>query len=133
MMVYFFSKDFRSTDYPMFEAGAGWATKSTDEIIVFSDEFTFVPTIQEFTKNMVVNFENNQNDKFFIDITAHVNRIIDYLNKGRDNSGEEKIDYLSDPVFPTKAEGTKPVCDCIDSKLFKHLSAYQKDFDDYLD
>jgi len=133
MCIYFFSKDFRTSDYPMFEAGAGWATKSTDIIFVLSDKYNNVPSIPEFNANTVVCFSRPFNDKFYIDFTASLNEMINHLNKGREISGTDKLRLFTLPNFPLMKDRHDSTESYVDSDIISVLSSYGEELGKYLD
>ncbi|MDY0389248.1 MAG: hypothetical protein RBT65_19430, partial [Methanolobus sp.] len=111
MVVYFFTVFFRSavTDYPVFEAGAGWASKSSHQVNVFLDYSKCKSDVLLYNVDTFVNFEElikpNDHDRFFLQLTDSLNRMIQHLNKGRiiaqaTNDRVNLIRELSIPNFP---------------------------------
>ena len=142
MMVYFFSKDFRLSDYPLLETGAGWATKTKDEVLVFSDKSEFVCKAPIFNTDTFILFESMLSDertrKFYAELTDGINEMVNHLNIGRSNfestHGVNQIKKLKLPVFPMLADvpSSQNDSDFIDPLLQKHVLAYKDRIIKYL-
>lgn len=108
LVVYFVFPGFRESDYCMFEAGAGWATKSVNDVQILADSFASIPAY----------LSNNKKEKCldgsigYIDlnkgnytkIVTLLNAMIEHLNIGREILGQNRISLFEEAVFPDNVQ-----------------------------
>lgn len=94
LLFYLTSKDYKNSEYCMFEGGAGWATRSVSQYIVLSLTYGEIP---KFITNgkMECCLEKGGTIPFdretYYFIRETLNRMIDHINRGRKVSGESLV------------------------------------------
>ena len=129
LLVYLTSKNYKQSEYCMFEGGAGWATRGVGDYILMSLSYSEIP---EFLTNGKLEFSFIKNNEIVLSkdtydfITNNVlNIIIEHLNKSRDE--DEKISLFDKPDFPTDIEmrnAGKSACDFMDRDVVEYWKYY---------
>lgn len=103
-ILYLVSKDYKKSEYCMFEGGAGWATRAVGEYILLPLTY---PEIPVFLTNGKKEFSLERNKKIVLDritylyIVGIFNKIITHLNKGRKVKGESLIQLFNEDELPS--------------------------------
>ena len=130
LLLYLTSKDYKQSEYCMFEGGAGWATRAVNEYELLSLTHEEIP---EFLTNSKMEFclECNGNiqlnRKMCLYLIRLLNRIINHLNNGRELVKKNLIKPFEDVVIPTDLELDKcgkTVLDFIDYDIIEHWNRY---------
>lgn len=118
-IVYVITPRFTDSDYCMFEAGAGWATRTPGEFDLLTSHYDHVPQYLR-TQRTPVNFVD-QNGKLLLNRDTYfslvdvANRLIDHLNEGRTFRNEALIPHIEENELPEDAElreQNKKIEDC---------------------
>ena len=129
LLVYLASKNYKQSEYCMFEGGAGWATRGVGDYILMSLSYNEIP---EFLTNGKLEFSFIKNNEIVLSketydfiINNVLNIIIEHLNKSRDEN--EKISLFDKPNFPTDIDmsnANKSVCDFMDRDVVEYWKYY---------
>ncbi len=107
LLLYLTSKDYKMSEFCMFECGAGWATRSVGDYICLSLTYSEIP---KFITNgkLEFSFEVDKdiplNRQSYIFIVKMLNRVIDHLNAGRRANGIEEIHLFEVEELPSDIE-----------------------------
>lgn len=131
LLFYFTSDSFLSSQYCMFEGGAGWITRSVGEFRLLSVRFEDVP---HFLTNGKKEFSLLDGSKIELRPDVHqylidmvLNPMINHLNQGRAISSQEMIKPFDSPVLPTKVQlkaSGGDFADYFDQNLVDHWEAH---------
>lgn len=105
LIAYTIGPSFRGSEYCLFEAGAGWATRSVEDYQIVAIQHKDIPeylTNGKVEKCLGDTLELTQEN--YIRIATFLNVLIDHINKGRRVAGEREIDSFAIPSFPDKVE-----------------------------
>lgn len=100
LLIYLTSKDYKESEYCMFEGGAGWATRSIGDYTVMSITYNEIP---KFITNGKTEFCFMNNSKIELSRDAYcfiiqtLNTIIKHINSGRKINDEDEIALLGFP------------------------------------
>lgn len=129
LLVYLTSKNYKQSEYCMFEGGAGWATRGVGDYILMSLSYSEIP---EFLTNGKLEFSFIKNDKIVLSketydfiVNKVLNIIIEHLNKSRDE--DEKILLFDKSNFPTDIEmsnASKSDCDFMNKDVVEYWKNY---------
>lgn len=129
LLVYLTSKNYKQSEYCMFEGGAGWATRGVGDYILMSLSYNEIP---KFLTNGKLEFSFIKNNEIVLSketydfiINNVLNIIIEHLNKSRDEN--EKISLFDKPNFPTDIDmsnANKSVCDFMDRDVVEYWKYY---------
>ena len=130
LLSYFTSSNFRASEYCLFEAGAGWATRTVGEYLIMSTERGDIPTWLTNDRPEVCIGESQiaeLNFEKYNKVVDFLNAIIDHINKGRYIKGEQALEpfYLSD--CPSEIEMTKAgktQTDYMDKEIVRYWNYY---------
>ena len=106
LLFFLTSKDYKESEFCMFEGGAGWATRAVGEYIMWSLNYADIPKFLTNGKLEHVVKESLTKDNYsYIVIT--LNKIIEHINTGRKIKNEDLIELFDETVFPNKVELSK--------------------------
>lgn len=138
-ILYLASKDYKKSEYCMFEAGAGWATRAVGEYLLLPLTY---PEIPVFLTNGKKEYSLERNEKIELDRLAYLNlvdvfnTIIHHLNRGRDVKGETLMPLFSEEPLPSDidlAERKEKLSDYFDPELLRHWKFYvENNLHDYM-
>ena len=132
LLLYLTSNAYKSSEFCMFEGGAGWATKSVGDYYVLSLTY---PEIPKFITNGKLEFSFEKNRDIPLDrhtymfVVKMLNKIIDHLNAGRTANGEILIPFFEETVLPTDIEletQNKTIDEFFDEDIKMHWNYYIK-------
>lgn len=132
LLLYLTSNAYKSSEFCMFEGGAGWATKSVGDYYVLSLTY---PEIPKFITNGKLEFTFEKNKDIPLDrptymfIVRMLNKIIDHLNAGRVANGEELISSFEEKDLPSDLEletQNKTIEEYFDNDIKRHWEYYIK-------
>lgn len=107
-IVYVITPRFTDSDYCMFEAGAGWATRTPPEFDLLTSHYNHVPQYL-LSQRTPVNFVDQDgrlllNRETYTSLIDVANRLIDHLNEGRRFRNEDLIPHVEENELPEDAE-----------------------------
>jgi len=139
LILYLASKDYKKSEYCMFEGGAGWATRAVGDYIMLPLTYSEIPA---FLTNGKKEYSLERNKKIELDRLAYLNlvdifnTIIRHLNRGRVVKGATLIPLFSEEPLPSDidlAERNEKLSDYFDSELLRHWKFYvEKDIHKYI-
>lgn len=98
-VVYFISKNFKDSEYCMFEGGAGWATKGVEEIDLIPVEYGDIPSlINGGQKQHMIEFDGDSpvlSRGNYILFASVFNSLVEHINVAREISGDIKINLIN--------------------------------------
>ena len=130
LLIYFTSKAYKTSEYCMFEGGAGWATRAIGEYFVISLTYKEIPKFItngkleiciEQDKNIVLNRE------LYLVLCNLLNRMIRHINKGRQYANETIIEEIDIPSIPNDLElskAGKSIKDYMDKEFKEYWNYY---------
>lgn len=130
LLLYLTSKEYKDSEYCMFEGGAGWATRSVGEYIALSLTY---PEMPKFITNGKLEFCFEKNRDIPLDRPTYLfvikllNKIIRHLNAGRCANAEKEIPEFEEVVIPSDIELSKQnklVTDYMDNDIKEHWNFY---------
>lgn len=135
LIFYMTSKNFLSSQFCLFEGGAGWATRAVSQYLKLNIEYDTIPDwLTNGTGEAILLGADNA-----IELTPEIhnylidgilNPMIEHLNRGRDVAGETTILPFTRAEFPStvemKREGKTPK-DYFDDTIVEHWSAVVED------
>lgn len=127
LLFYLTSKDYKCNEFCMFEGGAGWATRSVGDYIIWTLDYEDIP---KFLTNGKLEFVINQglNEDTYIFLVSTLNKIIEHLNSGRRLKNKNEIVLFSKILtFPDKVQlqqENKTVFDYMDPLIKEYWNAY---------
>lgn len=132
-ILFLTSKNFKKSEFCLFEGGAAWATKSIEDYKVWN--LDFYENIPKFLTNgkseyvfnalNVNNYNLKPND--YINIVKILNRVIKHLNKNNEVNGENLIEELQIPQIPDDVQLKKrglSYTDFYDNELMEYWNEY---------
>lgn len=130
LLLYLTSKAYKSSEFCMFEGGAGWATRSVGEYIALSLTY---PEMPKFITNGKLEFYFEKNRDIPLDrptylfIIKMLNNIIEHLNAGRRANAETEIHKFEEKTIPSDLYLTKnneQVTAYMDNDIKEHWNCY---------
>lgn len=107
LLFFYVTKDFKDSDYCMFEGGAAWATRGAEDYIINFDEFNRIPDYLnqkgEFLLNITQNSDLSKGD-FYNLLIDTLNKLIEHINIGRKMKAAEEVPLFNNIEFPDKVE-----------------------------
>lgn len=130
LLLYLTSKDYKNSEYCMFEGGAGWATRSVSEYIVLSLTYNEIPKFitngkMEFCLEKARDIPFNREAYYFI--RATLNRIIEHINRGRRVLAEPLIPLFEETEIPNDlllTQTGKAIEDYMDNDIKRYWDFY---------
>ena len=126
LLFFLTSKEYKDSEFCMFEGGAGWATKAVGEFIIWSLNYEDIPKFLTNGKiEHVVEESLNKNNYLYIVIT--LNRIIEHINTGRKIRSEDLIKLFNETIFPDQVEldkEQKTIEDYMDKTIKEYWKSY---------
>lgn len=128
LIFYMTSRHFLSSQFCLFEGGAGWATRAVSEYLKLNMDFESIPKFLTNGKSEATVIGPNKTIELTPDLHAYLvrgvlNPMIQHLNRGRDIAGSNRIDPFELKDLPTAVEmnrtGTSPK-DYFDATLVEH-------------
>ncbi|MDP3305631.1 MAG: ATP-binding protein [Erysipelotrichaceae bacterium] len=129
MIVFFNTPTFNSSQFCMFEGGAGWATKSKQLILIIADNYLSIPEYLKVNDPIVTEVTGNLNSKNYEILISSINAMIEHLNKGRKIHNEVLIQSLNVCDIPddvTILKRGKTVEDYYDPLFKQYWAHYQE-------
>lgn len=131
LVFYITSKNFTSSQYCLFEGGAGWATRAVGELLKLNIEYGEIPDFLT-EGNVELQLLNDGTIDLSSQTHAYVierllNPMIEHLNNGRDISGDSPITPYVSQIVPNKLELQrlkKSVKDYYDADIVDHWDVY---------
>ena len=123
LLFYLIGEDYKSSEFCMFEGGAGWATRSVMEYSIMAIEHENIPT---FLTNGKLEFQLCERGKIelsqetYVFVVHTLNRMIGHINKGRGIRREPLASLFPEPSFPDKIKlhrECKTVQDYMDASI----------------
>lgn len=141
-ILFITSKNFKNSEYCLFEGGAAWATKSIEDYKIWNlDNYDNIPKFLTNGKSEYVfeaiNIESYDLKPYdYKNIVNIINNIIAHLNKNKEVKGEKPVGLISLPQFPDEVQLKKTgKCyrDYYDADLMDYWDTYVKcNADDYI-
>ena len=107
LLFFYVTKDFKDSDYCMFEGGAAWATRGAEDYLINFDEFSLIPDYLnqkgEFLLNLTQNSDLSKGD-FYNQLINTLNKLIEHINIGRKMKAAEEVPLFNNIEFPDKVE-----------------------------
>ena len=107
LLFFYVTKDFKDSDYCMFEGGAAWATRGAEDYLINFDEFSLIPDYLnqkgEFLLNLTQNSDLFKGD-FYNQLINTLNKLIEHINIGRKMKAAEEVPLFNNIEFPDKVE-----------------------------
>lgn len=134
LISYFTSSRFRNNENCLFEAGAGWATRTIGEYTVLSTLYEDVPDWLTNGKPEVCLSKKQEIElsvRYYNQLVDLLNRLIEHLNMGRDIKREQKIEPFKNAEFPSEKEindAGKVYRDYMDQEIVDHWEYYIRPF-----
>ena len=139
LILFLASKDYKKSEYCMFEGGAGWATRAVGDYIMLPLTYSEIPA---FLTNGKKEFSLERDKRIVLDRLAYLNlvdifnTIINHLNRGRTAKSEPLIPLFSEEKLPSDidlAEKNENLSDYFDSEILRFWKFYvEKDINEYL-
>lgn len=108
LMAFVTGNHFRESEYCLFEAGAGWATRTVREYQILADEYRDIPAyLSEGQDERCLRGSNGSielNKENYGRAATLLNILIRHINKGRKIRGGDPISEFEMPRFPDKVE-----------------------------
>jgi hypothetical protein len=140
LIFYVTSKNFKASEYCLFEGGAGWATRSVRELIKLNVDYESIPDFLSENRpeltllNMGV-IELRQDTYSYI-VSQVLNPMIRHLNEGRAISGGQLLEEFGEVDFPSAVELGRlgaSFADYFDDDIALHWEVYVSDsLQDYM-
>lgn len=111
LIFYLTSKNFRRSEFCLFEGGAGWATRSVSEYLKLNMDFQSIPAFLTNGKSEATLLDSDailltpELHNYLID--GIFNPMITHLNRGRDVAGEPQIAPFVREPYPSALELAK--------------------------
>jgi hypothetical protein len=130
LLTYLTSEAYKSSEFCMFEGGAGWATRSVGEYIVLSLTYDEIP---KFITNGKLEFCIEKDERIDLDRHAYLfvikmlNRMIEHLNAGRRLNNKNEIMLFPQPDIPSDiqlSQDHKTIKDYMDKDIVKYWDFY---------
>jgi hypothetical protein len=130
LLMYLTSIAYKSSEFCMFEGGAGWATRSVGEYIVLSLTHEEIP---QFITNGKLEFciERNEtielNRSTYLFLRGMLNRMIEHLNAGRRANADTEIVLFDESDIPSDlhlSQQSEDVRDYMDKDITEHWNFY---------
>lgn len=107
LLFFYVTKDFKDSDYCMFEGGAAWATRGAEDYLINFDEFSLIPDYLnqkgEFLLKLTQNSDLSKGD-FYNQLINTLNKLIEHINIGRKMKAAEEVPLFNNIEFPDKVE-----------------------------
>ncbi|HEM6591425.1 ATP-binding protein [Streptococcus suis] len=107
LLFFYVTKDFKDSDYCMFEGGAAWATRGAEDYLINFDEYDLIPDYLnqkgEFLLNLTQNSDLSKGD-FYNQLINTLNKLIEHINIGRKMKAAEEVPLFNNIEFPDKVE-----------------------------
>ncbi|MFT8638705.1 ATP-binding protein [Bifidobacterium sp.] len=107
LVLYVTSTNFLDSDFAMFEAGAGWATKTAEEYQIMSVQHSEIPQCID-DNRYAVTLDNGANitlaKDHYSSIVQLLNELIKHLNKGRTIKKNDLLPEIQTTQIPTELE-----------------------------
>lgn len=129
-ILYVIGKDYKNSEYCMFEGGAGWATRSVGDFSLLPIKHKEVPA---FLTNGKKEFELEKNQQIalnrreYIYIVRLLNKLIDHINAGRVAKNENQIERFCEEDIPDDnilKKTNKKVQDYMDKDILEYWETF---------
>lgn len=130
LLTYFTSAHFRESEYCLFEAGAGWATRSIGAYEILSTTFDDIPNYLTNAKTercLKANGPISLDRETYGLLVPFLNNLILHINKGREITGSTPVALFCEVDFPDKVElnrGGKNDIDYMDPDIVRYWKTY---------
>lgn len=109
LVFYMTSKNFMSSQYCLFEGGAGWATRSVSEYLKLNVDFRSIPAWLTNGRGEALLLDSSNNIELRPDIYNYLvvgvlNPMIQHMNRGRDIAGADLIPLFDSVEFPSAVD-----------------------------
>jgi hypothetical protein len=128
LIFYLTSKNYKDSEFCMFEGGAGWATRAVGEYLLWTLNYDDIPKFLTNGRSETV-IDKSLNELNYNAIIITLNTIINHINDGRRIKGEDEIKLFDEVDFPNKVElakESKTVEDYMDSDILEYWTTYIK-------
>ncbi len=139
---YLTSDHFLNSQYTLFEAGAGWATRPASEYLRLAIDYKSIPDWMN-SKSLVIAVASNWCDSGELTPELHdylvrgvLNPMVDHLNRGRRANGEELVqsfEFKGRPSDLTLRELGQSYSDYFDADVLRVWSVYATEVGAYMD
>lgn len=102
MIVYFNYPSFSASEYCLFEGGAGWASRSAEDIHIITSHFNEIPSLLQTYDKFVTVLTRNLDRLTYKQLVSSINTMVRHLNKGRKD--DNKIEEIISNPLPTDLE-----------------------------
>ncbi|MCL9666295.1 ATP-binding protein [Curtobacterium albidum] len=135
LICYLTSKNFRGSEYCLFEGGAGWATRSVAQYLKLNVEYSAIPAFLTNGKVEFALLDKNGTISLRPDVYSYLvesilNPLLRHLNVGRSIAGTEELSLFDAVTYPPplelKQEG-KTEADFYDPVIVSHWNGYVQD------
>lgn len=107
VIFFYFSKDFKDSEYCMFEGGAAWATRTKEDYFLSFDNYENVPAYLKPGNEFLLNVDKNLNilqGDIYNKIIFTLNFFIKHINSGRQINEKPLISLLQEVNFPDRSQ-----------------------------
>lgn len=138
-ILYVIGKDYKNSEYCMFEGGAGWATRSVGDFSLLPIKYEEVPAFLTNGKKEFSLEKNQQivlNRKEYLYIVRLLNKLINHINLGRIAKDEDQIELFEEPNIPDDnilRKTKQTVQDFMDKDIVEYWDTYVvSNLEDYI-
>ena len=130
LLFFLFSKEYKKSEYCMFEGGAGWATRAVGDYIDLSLTYDETPKIIANGKRIFSlerEGEIELDRETYLYIREILNRMIEHLNSGRKINGEIEIKTFDMAELPSESMLSKKgesVMEYMDDNIREYWDQY---------
>lgn len=107
MLFYLVGPKYKSSEFCMFEGGAGWATRSVGDYPVMAIKYEHIPKFLTNGKNEFAICDDGKislERENYIVIVALLNRLIEHINSGRKIRSAAEVPLILETTLPSKLE-----------------------------
>ena len=126
LIFYLTSKNYHESEFCMFEGGAGWATRSVGEYLLWTLNYKDIPAFLTNGRSEIV-VDKLLNEHNYNSIVATLNTMINHINDGRKIKSEKELELFEQVVFPNIVElkrESKTIEDYMDENILEYWNSY---------
>ena len=141
MIFYLIGPKYKSSEYCMFEGGAGWATRSVGDYPVMAIKYEHIPKFLTNGKNEFSVYDGKSislSRDNYTALVSLINRLIGHVNVGRQMKSEPEVPLITETTLPSELELFKKgetfeqymnttIKDCWACFVEKDLQTYMKE------
>ena len=107
MIFYLIGPKYKSSEFCMFEGGAGWATRSVGDYPVMAIKYEYIPKFLTNGKNEFSIYNDNNislSRENYSSLVFLINRLIEHINAGRRIKNEAEVPLIAETKLPSEIE-----------------------------